>query len=102
MLPVNNKEVKLVEEASETDRSNVKVTYDEAADSLTAAGDTTGQSVIVKWAVADKENGNYSIISGVEGTSLTASKALKGKYVKAAYVPLIGQVQQETLYGLMQ
>ena len=70
--------------------SNVKVTYDEAADSLTAAGDTTGQSVIVKWAVADKENGNYSIISGVEGTSLTASKALKGKYVKAAYVPLIG------------
>ena len=89
-VTVNNKEVKLVEEAVKSTASNVKVTYDEAADSLTAAGDTTGQSVIVKWAVADKENGNYSIISGVEGTSLTASKALKGKYVKAAYVPLIG------------
>ena len=89
-VTVNNKEVKLVEEAVKPTASNVKVTYDEAADSLTAAGDTTGQSVIVKWAVADKENGNYSIISGVEGTSLTASKALKGKYVKAAYVPLIG------------
>ena len=83
-VTVNNKE------AVKPTASNVKVTYDEAADSLTAAGDTTGQSVIVKWAVADKENGNYSIISGVEGTSLTASKALKGKYVKAAYVPLIG------------
>lgn len=89
-VTVNNKEVKLVEEAVKPTASNVKVTYDEAADSLTAAGDTTGQSVIVKWAVADKENGNYSIFSGVEGTSLTASKALKGKYVKAAYVPLIG------------
>ena len=89
-VTVNNKEVKLVEEAVKPTASNVKVTYDEAADSLTAAGGTTGQSVIVKWAVADKENGNYSIISGVEGTSLTASKALKGKYVKAAYVPLIG------------
>ena len=89
-VTVNNKEVKLVEEAVKPTASNVKVTYDEAADSLTAAGDTTGQSVIVKWAVADKENGNYPIISGVEGTSLTASKALKGKYVKAAYVPLIG------------
>lgn len=89
-VTVNDKEVKLVEEAVKPTASNVKVTYDEAANSLTAAGDTTGQSVIVKWAVADKENGNYSIISGVEGTSLTASKALKGKYVKAAYVPLIG------------
>ena len=89
-VTVNDKEVKLVEEAVKPTASNVTVTYDEAADSLTAAGDTTGQSVIVKWAVADKENGNYSIISGVEGTSLTASKALKGKYVKAAYVPLIG------------
>lgn len=70
--------------------SNVEVTYDEDANSLTAAGDTTGQDVIVKWAAADEEDGNYSIISGAEGTSLTASKAMKGKYVKAAYVPLIG------------
>ena len=70
--------------------SNVEVTYDEDANSLTAAGDTTGQDVIVKWAAADEEYGNYSIISGAEGTSLTASKAMKGKYVKAAYVPLIG------------
>ena len=57
---------------------------------MEAAGDTTGQDVIVKWAAADEEDGNYSIISGAEGTSLTASKAMKGKYVKAAYVPLIG------------
>lgn len=55
-VTVNDKEVKLVEEAVKPTASNVKVTYDEAANSLTAAGDTTGQSVIVKWAVADKEN----------------------------------------------
>ena len=89
-VTVNDKEVKLVEDAVKPTASNVEVTYDEDANSLTAAGDTTGQDVIVKWAVADEENGNYSVISGAEGTSLTASKAMKGKYVKAAYVPLIG------------
>ena len=89
-VTVNDKEVKLVEDAVKATASNVEVTYDEDANSLTAAGDTTGQDVIVKWAVADEKNGNYSIISGAEGTSLTASKEMKGKYVKAAYVPLIG------------
>ena len=89
-VTVNDKEVKLVEDAVKATASNVEVTYDEDANSLTAAGDTTGQDVIVKWAAADEEDGNYSIISGAEGTSLTASKAMKGKYVKAAYVPLIG------------
>lgn len=89
-VTVNDKEVKLVEDAVKPTASNVEVTYDEDANSLTAAGDTTGQDVIVKWAAADEEDGNYSIISGAEGTSLTASKAMKGKYVKAAYVPLIG------------
>ena len=89
-VTVNDKEVKLVEDAVKATASNVEVTYDEYANSLTAAGDTTGQDVIVKWAAADEEDGNYSIISGAEGTSLTASKAMKGKYVKAAYVPLIG------------
>jgi len=89
-VTVNDKEVKLVEDAVKANASNVEVTYDEDANSLTAAGDTTGQDVIVKWAAADEEDGNYSIISGAEGTSLTASKAMKGKYVKAAYVPLIG------------
>lgn len=69
--------------------ATANVTYNESENKLEASYNLTGANeAVVKWAVADTENGNYSVVADVEGKTLITTGAMKNKYVKAAVVPV--------------
>lgn len=90
-LTVNGKKVKLtgMSTASLPIAKDGKLTYNAEENRLNASYNLEGtDTAIVKWAVADTQNGNYSVLEGLTGDEMFASKELKGKYVKAGIVPV--------------
>ena len=92
-LYINSKHVPLTRVASSEvpSVSNVNVKYTENENKLTVSYDLKeADTAIVKWFVSDEENGTYSLIGGASGNTLTATKELKGKHVKAGVIPQRG------------
>lgn len=90
-LTVNGKEVKLTGMSTDSlpKAKNAKLTYSAEENHLKASYELEGtKTAIVKWAAANEQDGNYSVLEGLTGDEMFASKELKGKYVKAAIVPV--------------
>lgn len=89
-LKVDNKTVNLTANVKDSlPTATANVTYKQAENKVEVSHELTGATeAVVKWAVADTEGGNYSVVAGAEGKTLTTTRAMKNKYVKAAVVPV--------------
>lgn len=89
-LTVDGKAVKLTQNSNESlpKVNSATLTYDAEKNLATASYEPKETKAIVKWAVADTKDGNYSVLEGLVGAEMLASKELKGKHVKAAVIPV--------------
>lgn len=89
-LKVDNKNVPLTTNVKDSlPTATAKITYNENENKLEASCDLIGATEsVIKWAIADTKNGNYSVVADVEGKTLTTTRAMKNKYVKVAVVPI--------------
>lgn len=88
-LKVDGVHVPLTQKAVSPKVEEAKAVYTEAENKLKAEYKISeGAQAIVKWAVADAKDGVYSVLEGMTGESVVASSLLKGKFVKAAVIPV--------------
>lgn len=89
-LTVNGKAVKLTQNSNESlpEVNSATLGYNAENNLVTASYEPKEIKAIVKWAVADIEEGNYSVLEGLVGEEMQASDELEGKYVKAAVIPV--------------
>ncbi len=87
---VDGARVPFAEEAVLPEVSSVETVYDADANTLSAQYDTTGENKdydLVRWMMADEENGDYVLVNGMEGNPVEVPYELSGKYFKPVVIP---------------
>lgn len=88
-LKVNDETKPITQKAQPATVESASLKYDAKEHKLTADYKLSDEnaSAMVKWAVSDTENGNYSVKEGTAENPTYATRAMKDKYVKAVVIP---------------
>lgn len=82
--------VPFAKEAVLPEVSSVETVYNGDTNTLSAQYDTTGENKdydLVRWMMADEENGDYVLVNGMEGNPVEVPYELSGKYFKPVVIP---------------
>ena len=87
---VNGEQVPFAEPAVLPEAADVQTIYDAESNTLSVQYDTSGDSKdfdIVRWMKAEKEDGAYELVLGMEGNRIEVPYELSGSYFKAVVIP---------------
>lgn len=92
-LTINGEGVPLTRINQAPEAINVTASYDRETKRILASydysdsqNDAEGKSLVL-WMAADEQEGEYRLISGLEGADISAPREAEGRYVKAVVIP---------------